>query len=1118
VSSAFRLFWIRPTEHCLLPRLKSAMQNHRAGCVRLREFEVDLRAGELFAAGTGNGRRKILLRQQPFEVLRMLIEAGGEIVTRQEMKKTLWPNDTIVNFDHSINVAIGILRRIMGDSADNPQYIETLGRRGYRLRVPVEWLEAENESAMPQPLNTLSPGVPASLIGAKVSHYRILEFIGAGGMGMVYKAEDLKLARRVALKFLPDELANDPLARKRFEREAQTASALNHPNICTIYDTDEFDGQPFIAMELLEGDSLDRLATPEETASPPGLLLDIAIQVCAGLQAAHDEGIIHRDIKPGNLFLTRRGQVKILDFGLAQAAAAEELVAGNFPEAHIDSSESSGTRSDNESPRIPTAVQAAVPRTEPPMGTTGYMSPEQLRKEHLDPRTDLFSLGIVLYEMTTGWHPFRGASLVDVHEAILTQSPLPAHDVNPTVPHRLSAVISKVTEKDRSRRYQSAAELRADLEDIRQQIEPTATHTSKWLLAGALFATLVLAITIFWWFHSPTSLSPNETIVIGIRNKTHDPAFNDALYVPLGIALEQTPYFTVLPLTKAVAAFSALHLSGDPMKLSPQTARQVCVQTNSRLVIAGSVVEAGNGFGIELQAIECQTGKTIATASGEARTRAQVVPALGLRAVELRAKLGEPQASIARFNKPLAEAASASPEALAMLLEGYKRNLLYDLRGAVSSYQRALKLDPNLAAALTALAAAQNYLGEGASSVAAIKKAYQLGGHLTDPVRFHAESLYYDIVTGELEKECAILLQSVQRFPDDFTAHTNFRQCLQSLGQLDRALAEAREASRLYPSSFSYRNVIFLDVLTDRRDEAEAEIAEADTQHFDSVNLRYDRALLAFLQHDNSKLEAQWRWAEGKPDADYLMLYQRALAEAYRGRYRNFRYLSARAKQLAIEENTLFQSSWITNNDALTEAEAGNISEALDLAERGLTGPQYRTRRAVLALAFARAGRITRAEELAESINKSAPLHTLVQNYVLPTIQAVIRIQAKDPAGAIKLLERTKQYDFAYPDSFRYLYPSYIRGLAYLQIGEWSLAKIEFQKLIDHPGMVGLSVTGVLSHLQLARALKLSGDAAAAGKAYEDFLSLWKDADPDIPIYQQAKAEYAQLSPLHTAR
>jgi serine/threonine protein kinase len=1096
------------------------MKNHRAPRVRLGEFEVDLRAGELFATGIGDGRRKILLRQQPFDVLRMLIEAGGEIVTRQEIKKKLWPNDTIVNFDHSINVAIGVLRRVMGDSADDPRYIETLARRGYRLRVPIEWVETEKETALPQPPGSPSPAGPASLIGTRVSHYRVLAFIGAGGMGMVYKAEDLKLARRVALKFLPEELANDPLALKRFEREAQTASALNHPNICTIYQIDEYEGQPFIVMELLEGDSLlHRLAAPETKASPLGSLLDIAIQICDGLQAAHDEGIIHRDIKPGNLFLTRRGQVKILDFGLAKAVASEELVAGNLPEARDASSISSEKCANKESAQIPTGVNAVLSRTEPPMGTTGYMSPEQLRKEHLDSRTDLFSFGIVLYEMTTGRRPFQGDTLAAVHDAILTQTLLPAHDVNPAVPRRLSAIIAKATEKDRRRRYQSAAEIRADLEGVRQEMQPTEAYTRKWLVSGVLFASLALATGIFWRFHSRVPLLPNETIVIGIQNQTHDPVFNDALYVPLGIAMEQTPYFTVLALTKAAPVFSALHLSGDPMKLSPQTARQVCVQTSSKLVLAGSIVEAGNGFGIELEAIECQSGRIIATASGEARSRAQVVHALGLSAANLRAKLGEPEASVAKFNKPLEAAASASPEALAMLLEGYKRNLAYDLRGAVSNYQRALDLDPNLAAALTALAAAQEVLDDEASSIAAITKAYELRDRLTDPVRSQAEGLYYHIVTGEREKECAVLSESVRRFPDDFIAHTNFRGCLQSVGQQDRALAEARESSRLYPSPFSYGQVISLEILTDRLDEAEAKIAEADAQKFDSLRLRYDRALLAFLQRDNSKMQEQWSWAEDKPDADHqMMLYQRALTEAYYGHYSNYRYLSARARELAGKENTLLQTSLITGHEALTEAEAGNLAQDIQLAENGLKGPQYRATRPMLALAFARAGQTTRAQELADSINKTAPVHTVVQNYLLPTIQAAIKIHAKDPAEAIKILERTKKYDFAYPESFRTLYPAYIRGLAYLQIGEGPHAKTEFQKLLDHPGFIGTNVIGALSHLQLARALQLSGDAAAARKSYENFLSLWKNADPDIPIYQQAKAEYARLSSLHATR
>ncbi len=1049
----------------------------------------------------------------------MLIEAGGDIVTRQDIKRKLWPNDTNVNFDHSINVVIGILRRVLRDSADKPQYIETLARRGYRLRVAVEWLETEKETASSKSPGPPSPPEPASLIGTKVAHYRVLELIGAGGMGMVYEAEDLKLARRVALKFLPDELANEPLALKRFEREARTASALNHPNICTIYQIDEYEGRPFIAMELLEGDSiLHRLANPETKATPLSSLLDMAVQICAGLQAAHDLGIIHRDVKPGNLFLTRRGQVKILDFGLAKPIASAELVAGNLPGAREAASINSEKFANKESAQIPTGVHAILSSTELPMGTTGYMSPEQLMNEPLDPRTDLFSFGIVLYEMTTGRNPFEGNTQTAVHDAILGQNLSPAHNVNPAIPRRLSAIISKATEKDRRLRYQSPAEMQADLESVRQAMRPARAPRRMWLVAVALFALLASERGIYWRFHSRITLGPNQTIVIGVSNQTRDPAFDDALFHVLQVGMEQTPYFTLLPLTKATSAVNALHLSEDPMKLSPEAARQVCVQTGSKLAITGSIVEAGNGFGLKLQAIECESGRTIAAVLGEAPSRAQVVRTVGLETVELRSKLGESAASVARFNKPLETATSSSPEALQMLLEGHKRHLASDYRGAVSNYQRALDLDPNLAEALTVLGAAQNALDDDGGGAAAIQKAYELRDRLTDPARFEAESLYYYIVTGEKEKEGAVLSQFIQRFPDNFIAHTNLSLCLYRVGQLDRALAEAREASRLYPSPVSYANVTSLDLLTDRLDEAEAKFAEADAQKFDNVFLRRYRARLAFLRHDNSKMQEQWAWADGKADADVRMLWLRGLMEAYQGHYQSLRSVFARARELASKENALQLIVRISADYALTEVEAGNLTEALQLARPGLKGGQVGPARSAFALTFARAGQTARAQELADSINNDYPVHTEIQNYLLPTIQAAIKLDAKDPAAAIKILERTKPYDFAYPEPFQNLYPSYMRGLAYLQLGEPSLARIEFQKLLDHPGLVEENVIGALSRLQLARALRSSGEVAAARKAYEDFLTLWKNADADIPVYQQAKAEYARLSRLHATR
>ena len=1061
------------------------MEHLPSGRVRFGDFVLDFKTGELCSVIARE--EKTVLREQPFQVLQMLIHRDGKLVTREEIRQKLWPNSTIVDFDHSINVAIGILRKAVGDSASDPKYIETLARRGYRLKVATEGLEPT--SAVPQDESSIQQSAPRAdgLIGKKISHYRVLDVIGGGGMGMVYKAEDLKLGRPVALKFLPEEMNDDQLALQRFEREAQTASSLNHPNICTIYAVEEFEGQPFIAMELLEGETLQHRIAASPTPIPLASSLEIALQICDGLQAAHDKEIIHRDIKPANLFLTKKGSLKILDFGLAKLAESEE-------EDTLQNERESETR-----------VPANLTRTGTTAGTAGYMSPEQVRREKLDARTDLFSFGLVLYEMSSGQRAFTGQTMADVHDAILNQTPTSAHELKSSVPRRLDGLIHKALEKDRARRYQSAAEIRRDLERVRKEMQP-ARRIVRWLLAAA--ALLVIVAGGFWLYLSyrnRVTLSATDTIVLAdVKNETSDPVFDDALNTALRYGMEQTPYLNILGIDKVFGILAQLNLP-QTTKLTPEVARQVCLRTNSKLVISASIADAGNGFRIGLDAADCQSGRIVAGIRKEVADKNQVIHVFGLAAAQLRRKLGEPEASLDRFNKPLEEALSSSVEALQVGTLGYKRHIARDFKGAIAYYQRALELDPNLALTYEGLAAAYRVMGEGDLAVSADTKAYELRARMTEPSRLETEYLYYAWVTGEREKALSAVLQLVQTFPRNVTARANLASCLAFLGQLDKAANEAQEAARLGPTAYNYSEWTFHSVRAERLNEAQAALDEAAVRKIDVSEMQRGRILLAFLRNDQRAMQEQWNQAMGRPDA-YRVLLLRSYVEEYQGRFGRARELIQQASDLP--PGIAAEFNYIT---ALWEAESGESARAVQIAATALETVSNRDGKPYLALAFARAGKIEQARKMADALDQDAPLDTLVQNYSLPTIRAAMKLNANDPTGAIAALQPSLKYELSFNFSFNGLYPAYIRGLAYLQLGDGRSAAAEFQKLADHRGLLATDVIGALAHLQMARAQKMMGDEGAARKWYEEFLTIWKDADPDVPIYQQAKAEYAKL-------
>jgi eukaryotic-like serine/threonine-protein kinase len=1074
------------------------MHTLSSGRVLFGAFELDLSTGELRSIEAPVPNNKVILREQVFQVLRMLLEREGKIVTREEIKGRLWPNDT-VGFDHSINAAINTLRRALGDSADDPRYVETLARRGYRLMVTIEYLESAPGIA-PGEVTAEATLQSSSLIGKRVSHYRVLDVIGGGGMGMVFKAEDHKLGRLVALKFLPEEFAGDAVALKRFEREAQTASALNHPNICTIYEIEEHEGQPFIAVELLQGHNLrDRLSASKQKPLPLRELLEISAQICDGLQAAHDKGIIHRDIKPANIFLCKSGTVKILDFGLAKLAgsdvALERAEAASTTVPTISSTES---------------LQTALTPTGTAAGTAGYMSPEQVRHEELDTRSDLFSFGLVVYEMACGQRAFTGQTLVDIHEAILHQPPAPARARNPVLPRSLDLVLAKVLEKDRNRRYQSATAMKDDLKRITREVHPATRWTRRALAAGALLAVGALSVWRHEVYRHRITLAPTDTIVLAdVDNRTGDPVFDDALNNALRYEMEQTPYLNLLGVDKTYATMGQLKLA-PTAKITPEIARQICRKTNSKMVISDSIADAGNRYHLEIRAHDCGSGATLAEERTDISARNQVVHELGATAARLRRKLGEPAESLARFNQPLEKATSASLEALQTGKEGTKLFLAGNPQAALPLYQRGIELDPDLALAYEAIGAANASLGHNDLMAASYSRAYQLRDRMTEKDRLNTDFLYYTNVTGELNKAYSVVLRSVELFPRDVFFHNNLAYSLQRLGQPNRAADVGGETARLEPSPLYFWFAAGENINASRFNEARSWLAQAEALKFDSFGLRSDRLRLAFIEGDRGAVDRIFDGEAHGPNR-VLFLRLRMEIEAQQGHLDSANRLQRSTSKLSSDPEDI-SDALITS--ARQNAEAGNVIQARKNQDQALQSKLNRDQSMTLALSLARSGRTDEAERLADEVSQEAPLDTTVQRYLVPTVRAAVKLQQHDPAAAIDLLRETVPYDLALTDSFDRLYPAYIRGLAYLESGNGRSAAGEFQRLIDNPGLCWDFITGPLARLQLGRAQRLMGDNASARESYKEFLTIWKDADPDVPIYRQAKAEYAQLKNL----
>ena len=761
--------------------------------VRFGAFELDLGTGELRSIEAPDPHQKVLLREQVFQVLRMLLEREGKIVTREEIQGKLWASDTVVDFDQSINATIKALRRSLGDSADNPRYIETLGRRGYRLMPTVE-------------------------------------FSGSA-----------------------------------------------------------------------------------------------------------------REIAPG--------------------------------------------------------------------------------------------------EVTEESHPTRG----------------------------------------RSRRV---------------------------LTAGALLAIGVLCVWRYEVFRHRITLAPTDTIVLAdLDNRTSDPVFDDALNTSLRYELEQTPYLNLLGLDKTYAALRQLKLP-QTTKLTPEITRQICSRTNSRMAITDSIADAGNRYHLEIRALDCGTGATLAEEGTDISARNQVVHELGVTAARLRRKLGEPSESLARFNQPLEKAMSASLEALQMGVEANQLFLAGNTAGALKLNQQGVELDPNFAVMYWRMGAAYLFLGNTELSAASYTRAYQLRDRMTEKGRMGIEIDYFGWVTGDWEKEYSSVLRFLEIFPRDVLAHTNLRGAFVHLGQPDRAADEAAEIARLRPSSYYFGAAIQSIRFASRFSEAKSWLAKADALKLDNSLIRRERLIVAFATGERENVEKILKEEEGGSYREEF-LDEHSSIEIQQGRFHSAERLRLQALGPTLKPG---KADWGMVLSALEDAEVGMDTPARRYESEAARSPLDRNNKIVLALALARSGQIAEAGKLADQISEERPEDTLVQHYFIPTIRAAIKLRQHDAAAAIDLLRGTAKYDLAFTGLVDSVYPAYIRGLAYLELGDGHSAAVQFQKLIDNPGFSVRHVIGPLARLQLGRAQRLMGDNACARESYEEFLRLWKDADPDLPVYRQAKAEYAQLT------
>jgi eukaryotic-like serine/threonine-protein kinase len=922
--------------------------------------------------------------------------------------------------------------------------------------------------------------------------YRVERLLGQGGMGSVYLAYDQVIGRKVALKLVRPELMVYPGAMDRFRQELLLASKVSHRNILRIHDLGDAGGMQFISMAYVDGEDLHQLLV-REGKLPLDRMLNIARQLCAALDAAHSEGVAHRDLKPQNIMLDKDDHVFVTDFGLAKSLGA------------ADGMTHSGEM----------------------LGTPRYMAPEQVEAKHVDARTDIYALGLIFYEMLTGDVPFTAESTLQLMYKRAHEIPPPPKTIVPDIPDWLNNIVMKCLECDPANRYQSA---KAVLDDIDAQRKPDAPPVTApgiaavsaqlaqsagpsksrryiWIAAAAVVA-IGLAVGGWIYFKRPArTLTDKDTIVIAdFNNKTGDPVFDDTLKQALAVGLGQSPFLNVLSDGKVRVALGQMNRPAGE-KLSEDVAREVCQRTASKAVISGSISSLGNEYVIGLNASNCATGDALAREQVQASGKEKVLDALGSAATKLREQLGESLPSVQKFDVPLDQATTSSLEALKAFTLGRKQSFA----AAIPYYERAIELDPNFAAAYARMGTAYRNVGQPIKAKEYITKAFELRDHATERDKLYIASSYYLSVTGELEKAIQTYKLWIQSYPQDWLPYLNLGVAYETVGQNEKAGEAVRESLKLYPeNTAAYQNLEVIYLALDRYSEVRSIADQAFARKLDDEGLHILLYNLAFVQGDSVAMAQQVAWFVGKPEVENDLPDLESDSEAYYGRLDKARELTQRAVAFAETAKNKEGAASSSAGAALREALFGNYPAARERANAALSlAPGSRDAESGAALALALAGDDSHAKALADDLGKRFPLDTVMQSMRLPTIRAQLEINRKAPSSAVEILQLAAPYDLSL--SAFSMFPVYIRGQAYLAGGQGAEAAAEFQKILDHRGIVENGPTGALAHLGLARAYAIQKDTAKARAAYQDFLTLWKDADPDIPILQQAKAELAAL-------